>query len=148
MEIKLNHLHINTLDNGSEIYVIPMSKEVYEEFAHDFSNLTNQVAINKFANKYGFTYKDVILDGNTYINVNDHDEVESVKPILARILPKPVTVNNPLTEKRELSYKCYCYEGLNIESVVEHKTPIESWNCLMIHIGEPEFALVLEIKKE
>ena len=148
MEIKLEHILINTLDNGNKIYFIPMSKKVYEEFVHDFSNLSNQVSLNKFANKYGFNCKDVILDGTTYINVSDKEEVESVRPILARILPKPVTVTNPLTEKREVAYRCYCYEGLNIENVLEHKTPIDSWNCLMIHVGEPEFGIVLEIKKE
>lgn len=148
MEIKLNHLLINTLDNGNEIYLVPMTKEVYEEFAHDYANLRDQVSINKFANKYGFTHRQVILDGNTYIDVNDPDEVESVRPVLARILPKPAIVVNPLVDKREPAYKCFCCDNININTVLEHRTPIESWNCLMIHIGEPEFALVLEIKKE
>ena len=30
--------------------------------------------------------------------------------------------------------------------MTEHKIPLESWNCLMIHIGEPQYAIVVEEK--
>lgn len=146
MEIKLKNYLINTLDNGNKIYLIPMLKSVYEEFVHDYTALHDQVSFNKFANKYGFEHKQVLLDGTTYINVHDKEEVESVRPILNRILPRPKMTTNAITEKREPAYKCFCCGLTNIESVLEHKTSIDSWNCLMIRIGEPEYAIVLEIK--
>lgn len=147
MKIKLKNYLINTLNDGSKVFVIPMNKDQYQEFSHDFSNLTDQNSMNKFADKYGFTYKDVLLDGNTFINVNDPEEVSAVRPLLALILPKPTPTTNALTDKKEAAYKCFCCKNLNIESVIEHTTPFESWNCLMIRIGEPEFAVVLKIKK-
>lgn len=146
MEIKLEHYLINELNDGAKIYIVPMSKRVYEEFSQDYASLSDLSSMNRFADKYGFTYRQVILDGNTYIDVNDPEEVDGVRPILARILPKPKIVENPLTEKREPAYKCFCCDSLNIENVLEHKTPVSSWQCLMLKLGEPEYAIVLEIK--
>lgn len=40
----------------------------------------------------------------------------------------------------------FCAKPLNLTDMTEHKTPLESWNCLMIRIGEPQYTIVIEEK--
>lgn len=96
--------------------------------------------------KYGFKHTQIILDGDTYISANDKETLEAINPILSRILPHPKTIKNPLNNKIERSYKCFCAKPFNLTDMTEHKTPLESWNCLMIRIGEPQYAIVVEEK--
>lgn len=146
MEIKIKHYLINILDNGNKIYLCPMNEEGYTRLMNDFSRLSDQSSINRFVDKYGFKHTQIILDGDTYINANDKETLESINPILSRILPHPKTIKNPFNNKIERSYKCFCAKLLNLTNMTEHKTPLESWNCLMIRIGEPQYAIVVEEK--
>lgn len=146
MEIKIKNYLINILDNGNKIYLCPMDEETYTRLMNDFSRLSDQSSINRFVDKYGFKHTQIILDGDTYISSNDKETLEAINPILSRILPHPKTIKNPLNNKIERSYKCFCAEPLNLTDMTEHKTPLESWNCLMIRIGEPQYAIVVEEK--
>lgn len=146
MEIKIKNYLINTLDNGNKIYLCPMDEESYTRLMNDFSRLSDQSSINRFVDKYGFKHTQIILDGDTYISANDKETLEAINPILSRILPHPKTIKNPLNNKIERSYKCFCAKPLNLTDMTEHKTPLESWNCLMIRIGEPQCAIVVEEK--
>ena len=137
MEIKIKNYLINTLDNGNKIYLCPMDEEGYTRLMNDFSRLSDQSSINRFVDKYGFKHTQIILDGDTYISANDKKTLEAINSILSRILPHP---------KIERSYKCFCAKPLNLTDMTEHKTPLESWNCLMIRIGEPQYAIVVEEK--
>lgn len=148
MEIKIKNYLINTLNNGNKIYLCPLDKDGYNKLMKDYSNLSDQSSINRFIDKYGFKHTQIILDGDTYIDPNDKETVESVTPILSRILPHPKTIKNPITNTIEQSYKCFCAKPLNLEDVTSHKTPISSWDCLMIRIGEPEYAIVIEEKAQ
>lgn len=146
MEIKLKHYLINTLADGSKIYLCPLDKKDYEAVMTDYANLSDQSSLNRFLYKYGFKHTQIILDGDTYIDTNDKETLESITPILAHILPHPKTIKNPLNNRVERSYKCFCAKPFNLEDMTEHRTPIESWNCLMIRIGEPQYAIVIEEK--
>lgn len=146
MEIKLKHYLINTLANGNKVYLCPMDKDEYDSLIRDYSRLSDQTSINKFVDKYGFKHTQIILDGDTYVSPNDKETLEAINPILARILPHPKTIKNPLNNKIERSYKCFCAKTLNLEDMTEHRTPLESWNCLMIRIGEPQYAIIVEEK--
>lgn len=146
MEIKLKHYLINILANGNKVYLCPMDKDEYDSLIRDYSRLSDQTSINKFVDKYGFKHTQIILDGDTYVSPNDKETLEAINPILARILPHPKTIKNPLNNKIERSYKCFCAKPLNLEDMTEHRTPLESWNCLMIRIGEPQYAIVVEEK--
>lgn len=146
MEIKLKHYLINILANGNKVYLCPMDKDKYDSLIRDYSRLSDQTSINKFVDKYGFKHTQIILDGDTYVSPNDKETLEAINPILARILPHPKTIKNPLNNKIERSYKCFCAKPLNLEDMTEHRTPLESWNCLMIRIGEPQYAIVVEEK--
>lgn len=148
MEIKLKNYLINTLNNGNKIYFVPMEERVYKEFIRDITSLSDQHSVNKFIDKYGFKHSQVILDGETYINGSDNKLLEQIAPVFERILPYPKTVHNPINNHIEKSYKCFCCDTLNIEDVVEHKTFLSSWNCLMISLGEPQYGIVVEFKKE
>lgn len=148
MEIKLKNYLINTLNNGNKIYFVPMEERVYKEFIRDITSLSDQHSVNKFIDKYGFKHSQVILDGETYINGSDNKLLEQISPVFERILPYPKTVHNPINNHIEKSYKCFCCDTLNIEDVVEHKTFLSSWNCLMISLGEPQYGIVVEFKKE
>lgn len=148
MEIKLKHYKINTLADGSDIYLIPLDEKEYNSLMKDFNSLSDTYSINKFVDKYGFKHTQMILDGETYINASDKETLEMVNPILSRILPHPKTIKNPINNHIEKSYKCYCAKPINLEDMTEHKTPLESWNCLMIRIGEPQYAVVIEDKKK
>lgn len=146
MEIKLKNYLINILANGNKVYLCPMDKDGYESLIRDYSRLSDQTSINKFVDKYGFKHTQIILDGDTYVSPNDKETLEAINPILARILPHPKTIKNPLNNRIERSYKCFCAKPLNLEDMTEHRTPLESWNCLMIRIGEPQYAIVIEEK--
>lgn len=146
MNIQLKHFKINTLADGNIIYLIPLNKEKYDEIMKNYAKLSDQHSINKFVEKYGFKHTEMILDGNTYIDSNNKETLEIINPILSHILPHPKTIKNPINNHIERSYKCFCSKPLNLEDLTEHTTPLSSWNCLMIRVGEPEYAIILEEK--
>lgn len=145
MEIKIKNYLINTLPKGNKVYICPMTEEEYKAFYKDLSGLSSQANVNRFTDKYGFRHTNVVLDGETYLNLNNKDEIESIRPILKHILPHPKWVKHYLTNNTVTqSYKCFCVETLGLDDVTEHRTEIESWNCLMIRLGEPQYAIVVE----
>lgn len=146
MGIKLKNHLFNTLKDGTKFYIVPMTKIQYDEFSKDFNNITDTYTTNKFLDKYGFRHTQVILDGEAYINPNDKETLDSINELLARMLPAPIRQTNPDTKIAKVGYKCFCAKPLNIADLVEHATPLESWKCLIIRLGEPEYALVIEEK--
>lgn len=147
MEIKLPHYLINELPKGSKVYICPLDSRMYNKVMSEFHALQNANSVNKFTDNYGFHPSEIIMDGACYINANDKEELESVNGILARILPAPTYVNNAVTHRNENSYKCFCCQQFDLEDVTEHRTPLESWNCLITYLGDPEYAIVIERKK-
>lgn len=65
------------------------------------------------------------------------------------ILPKPKFIKNLLTNTTENSHLCWCCENLGVEQFVGHRTALNSWECLMVTMGNPEYVVITqEIEKK
>lgn len=146
MDIKLKSHVFNTLEDGTKFHIIPLTKKQYDEIIRDYNGVNNSYTSNKFLDKYGFKHTQMILDGESYIDPHDKETLESINDLLARMLPAPTKAINPDTMQTGSSYKCFCAKPLNIPDLISHRTPLDSWKCLMIRLGEPEYAIVIEEK--
>lgn len=60
------------------------------------------------------------------------------------VLPKPMFIHNRLNEKMCDSYKCWACEALGTDQYIAHINAINSWQCLMSVIGNPEYVVVVK----
>lgn len=136
---------INTLHNGNKIYIIALNGKDYNVIMKDMSSCSGQFEVNKFTNKWGFSPNQILMQGETYINQNDKEDFDFFVKVIQRIFPKVVKKDETTGTTKEY-YKCWCAKPLNVTELADHRTPLESWNCLMIRLGEPQYAIVLEEK--
>lgn len=59
-------------------------------------------------------------------------------------LPKPKFIHNKLSDKMSHSYHCFCCEGLGIEQLISHINPLNSWECLMNTLGNPDYIVIVK----
>lgn len=62
------------------------------------------------------------------------------------VLPNPRFIHNLVTGIMEDTYHCFCCEKLGVEQFVGHKTALNSWDCLMITLGNPEYCVITQEK--
>lgn len=62
------------------------------------------------------------------------------------ILPPPGMITSVITNSIESSYKCWCCENLGIEQLAAHKTSLNSWDCLMVRLGNPSHVVITQRK--
>lgn len=72
-----------------------------------------------------------------------HGESKTMDNALAKILlPPPTFIHNRLNERMCDSYKCWATEALGTDQIISHMEAINSWECLMAVIGNPEWVVI------
>lgn len=60
------------------------------------------------------------------------------------VLPSPKFLHNLITGKMEDTYHCFCCEKLGVDQFIGHRTPLNSWDCLMASLGNPSHCVILQ----
>jgi hypothetical protein len=60
------------------------------------------------------------------------------------VLPNSKYIHNLVTGAMEDTFHCFCCENLGVEQFVGHKTPLNSWDCLMTSLGNPEYCVITQ----
>ena len=58
------------------------------------------------------------------------------------VIPKKVYINNLLTGSTENTYRCWCCKVKGLEQFIGHKTVLNSWDCLIVSMGNPEYVVI------
>lgn len=59
------------------------------------------------------------------------------------VIPSKVFIRNVITNKTEDVYKCWCCKAKGIEQFVGHKTVLNSWECLLVSLGNPTYVIIV-----
>lgn len=59
------------------------------------------------------------------------------------IIPPKVFIRNTLTNTTEDVYRCWCCKAKGLEQFVGHKTVLNSWECLLVSLGNPTYIIIV-----
>jgi hypothetical protein len=115
---------LKALDDGKQQYILYFSdKKEYEQI------------------KAGMLKTEVTIVAYGECNTMDEKTARSV-------LPNPVFMHNLVSRKKEDTYHCFCCEKNGVEAFVGHRTSLNSWDCLMIALGNPKYCVITQEKVE
>lgn len=123
----------------SKFGFIPIPDDVIDSFDADIVNVYKcTLTSDEFIEKYGFSPFLSILHGNVReVSVNTiHDYIDF----------ESINITTP--NKFKKSWKCFCGErhGLDYKQVLAHACPLESWKCLLIKLGNPNFGVIVNLR--
>ena len=125
--------------NFKKIGVLAITEEEHLELADDIKLYwAGKLSLDKFKEKYGFEYLDMILYGNV------HEGLTS--SVLQELIGyEDVMIDETKTCK---SYICFCGKpyGLDYRKRILHSSPLSSWDCLMIYMNKPDYAIVFNLE--
>lgn len=137
---------VNTNNRSFDIRLIIISKEECEDIDARISNLRNQSDVNRFIDSYNISPIDIVLYGDSDLSILDLETRTFILEEFKKILDKPKTVKNAITNKIEHSYKCFCCDDRNVSDLIEHRTVYSSFCCLMTKLKKPKYILIYKMK--
>jgi len=120
-----------------KIGVISLTQEYYKEIDKDIMNFYNsKISKLEFKRKHNFNPLSIILYGNvTEVDSSNLKELIDYESIIVE------------KNKYRTSYKCFCGEeyGLNYKENILHGTSLNAWDCALIKIGNPKYAIIFDM---
>lgn len=117
--------------------VVGITKDIYKSIDEDINKFySGKLSKTKFIEKYNFSPLSIIMYGE-------------VKNVESSQLKELIEYENIQVEanKYKLSYKCFCGEEYNLDykKDILHGTSFSSWQCALIKIGNPEYAIIFNL---
>lgn len=118
---------------------LPLSKEEFESIDVDIAAYYEGLTKDKiFKEKYGISTGELLLHG---------DVTEVTNDLIANYIDM-VTIKESEIQQFRTSYKCFCGEkhGLDYTKTILHGAVVDSWRCLLTHVGFPQYGAIINIK--
>ena len=96
----------------------------------------NGYGINILRQKYGIDISTISMHGDIKVDENT-----------AKRLVDFTFIEDKLNKIKTYSYKCFCCGNLILDTIITHKTAIDSWKCMLTKMCDPKFGAIVIINK-
>lgn len=124
-------------EGNKQYWFYPLREDQYINLKRDITSTPKTpYGVNILREKYGIDpttiamYGDVKLDETTAKNIIDSDFVE-----------------DKLHKIKTYSYKCFCCGDLILNTIIIHRTAVDSWKCMLTKMCDPKFGAIVIINK-
>lgn len=118
---------------------LPITQKEFAELDTDNeSYYQGKMKDKDFREKYTISVNDMLLHGD--VTEVSHDLISNCVDM--------ATVKESEIQPFRTSYKCFCGEkhGLDYTKTILHGSVIDSWKCLLTHLGFPKYGIILNLK--
>ena len=136
MFTKIHKILLKT-DGSKEYWFYPLREDQCINLKRDISSTPKTAyGINLLREKYGIDPISIAMYGDVKL-----DE------ITAKTLVDSAFIEDKLHKSKTYSYKCFCCGELILNTIVTHRTAVDSWKCMLTKLCDPKFGAIVIINK-
>ena len=124
-------------EGNKQYWFYPLRKDQCINLKRDM-NSTPKTAygINILREKYGIDPITISMYGDVKLDEN-----------IAKTLVASDFVTDTLNKIKTYSYKCFCSGDLILDTIVTHRTAVDSWKCMLTKLADPKFGVIVITNK-
>lgn len=134
---------INTLENGNDVVLYVLNEDDFKIIDKELDRIKTQADINRFIDRFKINPKSILLYGSTKMT---KEERIDIKDVLNKIIPRNENLVNYSDKRISESYKCFCCKDFNVDEFTNHRTALDSFDCLLTKLRFPEYIIITENK--